>query len=505
MNRNKLTNDYDPRAEKIQALKQLIPEAIQDGKINIEALRDFLQEEVQSYAEDDEPFTFTWPGKKKARQLAFTKSNKTLEPVAGEGLDEDKTRNLFIEGDNLEVLKALKKSYQGKVKMIYIDPPYNTGNDFVYKDNFSESEEDFLKRQGLIDEEGNRLVKNTKNSGRFHSAWLNMMYPRLILARDFLRDDGVIFISIDDNEQSNLKKLCDEIFGEENIKILAVKMSESSGLKMGAVIRNGSIPKLKEYVFVIKKSGGINNLHFDKVSKGKWDSEYNIFLSNFTKEDREEIKIIESKDNISDEDIRKLDLIAEKIQIDSVSAIIKKDNIDAKVKNDWLFENAWRICQSTTSASVLNLAREKKGYNQNDLFFVKSATGLLYFVKATFSDESKKPRLQLIFADDNLEIHPGDFWSHIKTTGLDNEGGVPYKNGKKPQVLLKSLIKANIGDDKNSIVFDFFAGSSSTAEAVMTLNHKEGYELKFIMNQLEEDLDETYRSVTGDDKKMLKN
>lgn len=120
MSRNKLTNDYDPRSEKIQALKQLIPETIQDGKINVEALRDFLQEEVQSYAEDDEPFAFTWPGKKKARQLAFTKSNKTLEPVAGEGLDEDKTRNLFIEGDNLEVVKALKKSYQGKVKMIYI-------------------------------------------------------------------------------------------------------------------------------------------------------------------------------------------------------------------------------------------------------------------------------------------------------------------------------------------------------------------------------------------------
>ena len=202
--------------QRLEQLKQLAPEAVADGKINWETLKEALGEHLEGEETDTEHFGLFWPGKREARRLAGTPPHGTLVPMKGEGVDEDTTRNIFIEGENLEVLKLLQKSYAGRIKMIYIDPPYNTGNDFVYDDNFTETIEDYLKRTGQIDEEGRRLTTNTKADGRFHSKWLSMMYPRLRLARNLLRDDGVIFVSIDDNEVHNLKLLMNEIFGEEN-------------------------------------------------------------------------------------------------------------------------------------------------------------------------------------------------------------------------------------------------------------------------------------------------
>ena len=181
-----------------------------------------------------ERYQFTWPDKKKAILAANAPINKTLRPCREESVDFDNTENLYIEGDNLEVLKLLQETYLGKVKMIYIDPPYNTGNDFVYNDDFAESAEAYMLHSGMYDEDGNKLVDkfvaNTESNGRFHTDWLNMMYPRLKLAKDLLADDGVIFISIDDNEQDNLKKICDEIFGEKNIiAILPWKKKQGGG------------------------------------------------------------------------------------------------------------------------------------------------------------------------------------------------------------------------------------------------------------------------------------
>lgn len=338
--------------------------------------------------------------------------------------------------------------------MLYIDPPYNTGSkDFIYNDNYVNNEDSYR-----------------------HSKWLNFMDKRLNLAKGLLKKDGVIFASIDDNEYPRLILLFEKIFGEKNIKTVAVKMSESSGLKMGAVLKNGMIPKLKEYI-VIAKMNGIRNLYLDKTPKESWDNEYNIFLNNFTKEDKLKIDSISQQDTITDQDIKIVDKIAEKIILSNVSVKLKELKIQSKDKDSWLFENSYRIVRTTASDSVHKLAIEKRQYNNNELFFVKSVTGLLYFVKSTFSEESKKPRVQMIFAEDNLTQHPGDFWYDIKTTGLDNEGNVNFKNGKKPLKLIERLI-SSIKKEKITVL-DFFAGSGTTGEVVLKLKEKQN--INFIL------------------------
>jgi adenine-specific DNA-methyltransferase len=497
----------DLTQENISKLTSLFPELLteleKDGKliktINVEKLKEIIGD----FADDsDEVYELSWVGKQKSRQKIVKPINKTLRPIPEESVDFENTENLYIEGENFEVLKLLQESYLNKIKIIYIDPPYNTGNDFIYKDKYSMTKGDYEEEIGSIDEEGNKLFKNTITSGRFHSEWLSMMYERLIIAKDLLRDDGALFISIDDNEFENLKNICNEIFGKNNTKVIAVKMSEPSGLKMASVIKSGSIPKLKEYIIIAKKDG-IKNLYFDKISKSKWDSEYNIFLKNFSKEDRNFIKQTQEKENITEDDISKLDELVSKVKLDSVSNILKQNNISKPETEEWLYGNSWRICQCAKSVSILELTEKKKQYNKNDLFFVKSATGNIYFVRANYSKDSKKPRIQLIFAEDNLEVHPGDFWSHIKTTGLDNEGQVPFKNGKKPLNLIKALINSNIGKDEDSVVLDFFSGSATTAHAVILLNSEKNLNLNYIMVQMEEDLDESLNNSDGEAKKNI--
>ena len=208
--------------ENIEIIKTLFPnavtEVIKDGKVELAVDFDVLKQELSDslISEGQERYQMTWPDKKKAIALANSAIAATLRPCKEESVDFDNTQNLYIEGDNLDVLKLLRETYLGKVKMIYIDPPYNTGNDFVYEDNFAQSIDDYKENSGQYDEQGNRLFQNTESNGRFHTDWLNMIYPRLKVARDLLSEDGVIFISIDDNEQANLKKICDEIFGESN-------------------------------------------------------------------------------------------------------------------------------------------------------------------------------------------------------------------------------------------------------------------------------------------------
>ena len=204
--------------ENIENILKLFPNVSTeiDGKkaIDFDLLRQMLSEDIVEG--DEERYRLDWPGKKASLLKANTSINKTLRPCKEESVDFDNTQNLYIEGDNFEVLKILSESYLNKIKMIYIDPPYNTGKDFVYKDNFTKSKEDFEDDINLRDEEGNKLFKNTDSNGRFHSDWLSMMYERLLVARDLLKDDGVIFISIDDNEVHNLRKICDEVVGEGN-------------------------------------------------------------------------------------------------------------------------------------------------------------------------------------------------------------------------------------------------------------------------------------------------
>jgi len=203
----------DVIGENIQALKIIFPEAFTEGKVDFDTLRQLLGDAVD---ENEEKYGFNWFGKKRARQIALTPSTGTLRPCPEESVDWDTTQNLFIEGDNLEVLKLLQKSYANKVKMIYIDPPYNTGKEFIYPDKYQDNLDTYLRYTGQKGDEGFKTSSNTESSGRYHTNWLNMMYPRLKLARNLLKDDGVIFISIDDNEVGSLRKICDEVFGEEN-------------------------------------------------------------------------------------------------------------------------------------------------------------------------------------------------------------------------------------------------------------------------------------------------
>lgn len=246
--------------ENINKIAKLFPNTLtevikgyrDDGTPIIEHAIDFdvLRQELSDIIVEgpEERYQFTWPDKKKSILLANAPITKTLRPCREESVDFDKTENLYIEGDNLDALKLLQETYLGKVKMIYIDPPYNTGNDFVYEDNYAQSTDEYLSNSGQFDEDGNRLVQNTESNGRFHTDWLNMMYPRLKLAKDLLSDDGVIFISIDDNEQANLKKVCDEIFGESNC--------------IGPIIQNKlnakndtlNIQKNHEFILVYRKS-----------------------------------------------------------------------------------------------------------------------------------------------------------------------------------------------------------------------------------------------------------
>ncbi|MGD2158346.1 MAG: site-specific DNA-methyltransferase [Anaerolineales bacterium] len=247
----KLRPSFTFTEDRLKELKTVVPEAFADGKINWDVLREALGEYLEE--EDQEHFGLTWPGKRDSRRLAAMPSKGTLVPQPGEGINEGSTHNIFIEGENLEVLKLLQKSYAGRVKMIYIDPPYNTGNDFIYRDDYSEPLYTYLKRTGQVDETGHELTTNTRASGRFHSNWLNMMYPRLLLARQLLQEDGAIFISIDDNEISNLKAVMDEIFGEENfINIVSVKAKPSAGASGGG--EDKRLKKNIEFLLIYSKN-----------------------------------------------------------------------------------------------------------------------------------------------------------------------------------------------------------------------------------------------------------
>jgi len=344
--------------------------------------------------------------------------------------DNDQFDNKLIFGDNLLALKALEQEYAGKVKCVFIDPPYNTGNAFEYYDD-----------------------------GLEHSIWLGLMRDRLEVLWKLLTSDGLMCIQIDDNEFARLFLLCAEICGESNLKIICVKMSEPSGLKMGTVKRLGTIPKLKEFIILCGKNG-VKGLDIERIPKGTWDTEYNIFLDGLTKADRESIFDISEQEEISSEDINRLDEIGAHINLCSLADKVRELGLRANEKEAWLFDNAWRICQCATSASVLVLAKLKRQHNANNVFFVKSARGLAYMVRGTFSDTSAKPRIQLIFADDNLTVHPGDLWVDFKTTGLDGEGGVDFKNGKKPEALVSRIIR--MSTKAGDLVLDSFAGSGTT-------------------------------------------
>jgi adenine-specific DNA-methyltransferase len=364
------------------------------------------------------------------------------DPTLSNCANDPHTENMIIHGDNLLALKALLPEYEGKVKCIYIDPPYNTGNAFEHYDDNVE-----------------------------HSTWLSLMKPRLELLCQLLDDDGLLAIQIDDNEFARLYLLLAEVFkSEKNLKTIVVKMSEASGKKMAAAKRYGMIPKVKEFIILAKKNG-VRALNVELIPKGKWDTEYNIFLENFEREDKDLIDDIISKPKLDQHDIIELDKIANKIHLRSLAEAIKENEITKENHEKWKYENSFRICQCAASESVQRLVEEKRKYSKQEVFFVLAVRAEnAYLVRPTWDSNSKKPRVQLIFAEDNLNVHPGDFWSDIRTTGIDSEGNVKFKNSKKPELLIKRIIAMN--SDKNDLILDSFLGSGTTAAVAHKMGRK---------------------------------
>lgn len=495
--------------DNIMKIAQLFPDCVtetMDEKsgqpkhlIDFEKLKQNLSDSVMS--ERAERYQFTWPDKSKAILLANSPINATLRPCREESVDFDNTQNLYIEGDNLDVLKCLKETYLHKVKMIYIDPPYNTGNDFVYEDDFAQSSEEYLANSGQFDEQGNRMFTNAESNGRFHTDWLNMIYPRLKVARDLLTDDGVIFISIDDNEVENLRKVCDEVFGEDNfINCIAVKMSEASGVKMNHA--KSRFPKIKEYLLFYKKRDFKKFECIDKYPITQWDEENNLFLENFEIEDRKKLEELELKDSNDNKDMELANVILSKARIISICDALKKYSISEDNKTEWLFKNSYRIFKTAGSSSLAKLVKSLPLIPSQDMASAVSKKGVLFFYITKFNRNTKQPRLQVIFADTNLYKNPCDFWQDIKTTGgIANEGDVNYSNGKKPLKLINRIVKMTTTD--HDLILDFFSGSATTAHSVMEMNKEEKSERKFIMVQIDEDLDESLKKATGNNKDTI--
>jgi len=456
----------DIAEENIQKLKQLFPEVFTESKVDFEKLKQVLGEYVE---DSNERYNFTWNGKGRALRLSQTPSLGTLRPCKEESKDWDTTQNLYIEGDNLEVLKLLQKSYYGKIKMIYIDPPYNTGKDFVYRDDFQDSLENYKRITGQVDGNGKAISTNTETSGRYHTDWLNMMYPRLRLARNLLRDDGVIFISIDDNEVDNLKKICNEVFGEDNFIANIIRNTNSS--------KNQSlfVSVSHEYCLIYAKNIEILKI---KHKEEKWSV---------------------PKNNV-DEYIQKV----KQLQQEGLSAeeITEELKMLTKYPRFIDFTNYWYF-------------DERGLYSKGDLGGVPNGnkTPIINPITGTYDPvppggfRFSEDKFNELIADNRIHFHTDGSLPRMKRylhenigqrpksimsddqrpdSNLLTEFNTPFDNPKQLS-FMKRIISIV---DKDSVVLDFFSGSATTAHAVMQLNAEDGGNRKFIMVQLPEPTDE---------------
>lgn len=447
----------DGNVAKIAALfPQCVTERLnKDGKpefaIDFDKLRDELSKDLLDGTE--ERYQFTWPDKRAASRLANEPTDKTLRPDIEASVDFWNTKNLYIEGDNLDVLKVLRENYLGAIKMIYIDPPYNTGNDFVYNDDFTQSREDFEASSGAFDEEDNQLIdpmqRNTESNGRFHTDWLNMIYPRLKVSRDLLSEDGVIFISIDDGELENLKRICNEIFGASNFRntILVrrrIKSLNSQFADNGLASMNVGF----EYILVYSKSDkflmkALRQKKMDASPKGRWD----VFWSN------------------ADRPTMRYDILG--FTPTTGQWRNSKDKAEKAVENYKLFEKQFAD----------NMTLEE--YSKN--------TGITDFIRRIPNATGKNGGVQHWVAPSDTALRTSN-WTDIEVSQISKEIELPFDNPKSRQ-LIAELIKLS-EFTQTDIILDFFSGSATTAHAVMKLNAEDGGKRKFIMVQLPEITDE---------------
>ena len=336
--------------------------------------------------------------------------------------------NLIVKGNNLLALHTLKTLFRGQVKLIYIDPPYNTGNDsFGYNDNFN------------------------------HSACLTFMKNRLEIARDFLKEDGAIFVQCDDNEQAYFKVLMDDIFGRDNfVNCIAVKLSEPTGVKMAHAKKR--FPKIKEYLLFYKKKS-FEFVFIDKFKKEKWDDEYKFFLENISREGRAQLRELQNKENIDSGDVNIAINLLKNARIVPLSEKLEENKITADKQYDWKIDNAWRIVQCVSSDSIRDFVRRLDTRPNQDIGAGLSNEGVLFFYN-TGADLSRNGRIRITFADDFLYVNPCDFWQDIRTTGIAQEGGVSLPYGKKPEKLIHRIVAMTT--EKDDIVMDYHLGSGTT-------------------------------------------
>lgn len=455
-------NKADENFKKLAALfPNAVTETIDENGEVVRAIdKDVLMQEISCTVVEgnEERYQFTWPDKKKSVLLANAPINKTLRPCREESVDFDTTENLYIEGDNLEVLKLLQETYLGKIKMIYIDPPYNTGNDFVYEDDFAQSTEEYMANSGQFDTEGNRLVKNLDSNGRFHTDWLNMMYPRLKIAKNLLTEDGVIFISIDDSENKNLKNVCDEIFGAANFVSQLIWQNKKGG-------GNDSKYIAIEHEYILVYARNISALSEfyeaysdDYIKRYKEHDEIGrFFWDTFKRKSGKQYYPIVCPDGTVlqfDDDGNPISWLRSKARFESD---IKSGEIRiVKLGDKWSVQFKQRIPLGKTPRSIFT-------------------TETVFTEQGTTSTGSS------------------DVYEYFKKDVFSNP---------KPVELIKFLL--GFGLQKDDIVLDFFSGSATTAEAVMRSN-AEGKRCKYILVQLKEDIDPMLNSASANAKRVAEN
>ena len=445
--------------ENIEKIGYLFPNVIVESEKGKAIDFDLLKQELSNVVVDGnkEKYQLTWTGKKESILMANTPINKTLRPIREKSVDFENTQNIYIEGDNLETLKILQESYLNKIKCIYIDPPYNTGNDFIYNDNFSKDVNNELKESGQMDTEGNVLVSNNQSNGRFHSDWLSMMYSRIKLSRNLLTEDGVIFISIDDNELSNLKKICDEIFGENNFSAQFMWTKTSTPPSLSYKCR-----KTIEYVLAYQKNSSYNKFFGSLLDGG------DAPLINTGNPNKELIFPIKSTKITFIENGKIPKGVYDKIEL--LDDIIVENNYNV---NEYRMIGGFKWTQDTLIDEI----------SKNTYFLIKSNKMSIRFQRQT-SDEAFKTPNNNLNLELNKDINIGTNETAVKELNEYGLGGI--FDFPKPISLIKYLIDMVSHYDKDIIVLDFFSGSSTTADAVMKLNSEDNGNRKFIMVQIPE-------------------
>jgi len=493
-------NTSNGSSSTIEKLKSLIPEAFaDDGKLNVENLKQLLGEEV---SESEVKFGLEWPGREDVVMGARIETSCTLKPVQDDDIGDD-SRNILIEGDNIDVLRILKQSYRGKIKMIYIDPPYNTGNDLIYDDDFSDPHGSYMRSSGQISESGEILDTDTDTSGKTHRKWLSMMWPRLKLLHDLLHKDGVIFISIDDNEMHHLRSICDSIFGNTNhVATIPLEITKTQGMKKKAA-EEGSVVKNHEYIMCYSKSSGnkkiVKNLLYDH--RPGYDTHYSFWIDNPDKPGKIKklTEVLADNKEIKAE-FQRLNLLKENGKI--TNPMIENALLISPTLQKFIYkDHAENIFQEMMAK--LSIPDEVKSKLKSDTVTLHEG----YYLKKNGKGnmvQLGKLSASVGKADDNagtfgLRTIRGSLWKGFYSDMMNvaKEGdNVPFKNGKKPVRLIKQLAHW-IGIEGDDIVLDAFAGSGTTGEVVMQMNAEDNGNRRFILIQWAQDLSKP----KGDDQK----